>query len=786
MSKQAKIILFCCLYILGIIVYFSNILIIGTLAVFLCFFILFHKNIITFKHIIFLILIFIIGILNSAYNTQKGDDLSSYYDENCEITAKVLTIPSNSKSDKTSFYAKVFKVKSDNENLKDIKAKSYITLNDKEGNFKNIKIGDTLLIKGKIKQPLNAQNPSQFDYYKYLSHKKTFSLIYSDKWEIKARASDLNGKLLRKLNDVRTNIINIHSHNIQSPMLEILGGIIFGDDAVNPDEETKNKFINSGIFHILAASGMNVTLIFGIWFFFAKSLNLNYRFSILSGMALIIFYTCMTGFGPPIIRASLMLILILLGKLIDRKTSTITLLFLVAFLMLLYNPLMIFDIGFQLSFTVTFGLILTSPLVVFKFKFKPLNYILGACIIPVIAQIYAAPFQLFYFNTFSIYSVLSNIAIIPVLSIVSFLGFISSILSLINSISYKVCYYADLILNPLLIYITKVAGFFSNLPNAIIYLKKPALLQIILYFAIIIFITLIVNYKLYFKKIFITLSLIILCFLLSFISIPSKEFEILFFSVGNADAIMLKSMDNEYFMIDTGKFNYYSTNTQAKNIIIKYMRDKGIKKLNSLIVTHFDADHAGGSEDIINNLKVENIYITDIYENTQLSQRILENLKNKKYFVIKDEKIIYNKNNLKIKIIRPKGENIKTENQNSLIVACQYKKHNILFMGDGDINSFNTLPDYIKNHITIMKSGHHGAENTISEEMAKNTDLFIISTGKNVYNHPHPETLKILDKYKKLYYRTDYHNAIKVKFNKDKVQILLYSPIKNKFEKIKM
>ena len=124
----------------------------------------------------------------------------------------------------------------------------------------------------------------------------------------------------------------------------------------------------------------------------------------------------MTGFGPPIIRAFLMLTLILIGKLIDKETSTLSLLFIVGFLMLMYNPLMIFDIGFQLSFIVTFALILTAPLLIFNFKFKPLNYVLGACLIPIIAQIYAAPLQMFYFNTFAIYSVFANITIIPVSS----------------------------------------------------------------------------------------------------------------------------------------------------------------------------------------------------------------------------------------------------------------------------------------------------------------------------------------------------------------------------------
>ena len=70
-------------------------------------------------------------------------------------------------------------------------------------------------------------------------NKKVFSLMYVNKdWEIKSQADDLSGKFLRKLNDERSKIVDIHATNIKSPMLEILGGIIFGDDAVNPDDDT--------------------------------------------------------------------------------------------------------------------------------------------------------------------------------------------------------------------------------------------------------------------------------------------------------------------------------------------------------------------------------------------------------------------------------------------------------------------------------------------------------------------------------------------------------------------
>ncbi|MBQ8887596.1 MAG: DNA internalization-related competence protein ComEC/Rec2 [Candidatus Gastranaerophilales bacterium] len=785
MNKQAKVILFSSLYIIGIIAFFSNyvalfsFVVVATLLYFLI-----HKKLFSLKLFFVFISIFFIGILNSNLNLKYDDDLVSFADEYATVTAKVLTIPTNSHKDKTKFYAKVSAVETNTVEKTEIEAKTLVTINDSDENFKKIKIGDTLRINGKVKLPQNAQNPSQFDYAKYLQNKKTFSLIYSQNdWEIISKDTDIFDSFLRKLNDTRNNIIEIHAKNIKSPMLEILGGIIFGDDAVNPDESTKETFINSGIFHILAASGMNVTLIFGIWFFFARSLKLNYRFSIITGILLILFYTCMTGFGPPIIRATLMLTLVLVGKLIDREASTISLLFLVAFLMLLINPLMLFDIGFQLSFIVTFSLILTAPLLVFEFKFKPINYVLGACCIPLVAQLFAAPLQMFYFNTFTVYSVLANIAIIPVLSIVSFVGFISSIIALIKPISHQVCYFADIILNPLLVYIVKVADFFSCLPHSITYVQKPMLVQVILYFAIVISIICILREKVNSKKLKLSVVISFVLLVLTFIPIKNKTPEVLFFSVGNADSILLKSPANDYFMIDTGKVGYLNSATQAEYIMLKYFKDKGIKKLKSLIVTHFDSDHSGGTIDILKNLNVEKLYITDIYEDTQLSEKIIKYVKENNVPIIKPENIIeiYNKDNFIVTIIQPIGNQIKSENQKSLVVHCKYKNQNLLFMGDGDIETYKTIPKEYRTNVIVMKSGHHGAKDTVNEEMAKNTELFIISTGKNVYNHPNKQTLETINIANKKYLRTDYSNAIKIEFYDSICIVYSFSSKLNKF-----
>ncbi len=770
----------------GIIAFLSdNYMLMAIITLSACIYCCFFKKLFGYKHFIIFILIFMIGNFNSSFHLKYDDELASFADSNVNIEAKVISIPTNNIKDRTKFYANVTGIKTDEIQRENISAKSLITINDEDAKIKKIKIGDTLNLTGRLKVPSPSKNPCQFDYAKYLQYKNTFTLVYAEQdWTIISHATDFKGKLIRKLNDTKNHILSIHAQNVKSPMLEILGGIIFGDDAVNPDEEIKTSFINSGIFHILAASGMNVTLIFGIWFFFARNLRFNYRFSIITGILLILFYTLMTGFGPPIIRAALMLTLILIGKLLDRAASTLSLLFMVAFLMLLYNPLMLVDIGFQLSFIVTFALILTSPLLVFSFKNKALNYILGACCIPVIAQLYAAPLQMFYFNTFSMYSVFANIAIIPVLSIVSFIGFMSSMLAIIPAIAQPVCKIADFILNPLLFYIVSVAQFFSELPYSIKDVQKPMLLQIILYFIIIVSITCILRAKIKSKKILIALSVLILVFFLSFIKIPDKNPEIIFFSVGNADSALIKTPNRDYIMIDTAKSGYLNSQSQAKYIMIKFLKEKGIKNLKALILSHFDSDHTGGTVDILENINTETVYLTDVYEDTEISDSILKYIADNKInsVSIKGIQKIYDNDGFVITIIKPDGNEIKTENQKSLIVHCKYKDKNYLFMGDGDVKSFEALPDDFKNNITVIKSGHHGAKDTINSDMVNSSDLFIISTGPNPYNHPNPETIAVIDENNGKYLRTDYGNAVKIIQEKEKIKVYSYSPKYKKFK----
>ncbi|DAB14948.1 TPA: hypothetical protein CPT97_07685, partial [Candidatus Gastranaerophilales bacterium HUM_17] len=550
------------------------------------------------KYILIWILIFYFGIYNTTSRLKDTDELLNLAPVNSVISGQILSIPQNKGRDKTSFFFKVNKIEYDGNVREFDNEKVLVTLNTNE----KLKIYDYYKIKGRLSVPFKAGNPSQFDYGNYLRNFNVYAVFYGAKGaEPVFLNSDLSAreKVLQWINDYREKIISIHSNYLSSPNLEILGGIVFGDDAVSPPENIKQSFINSGLLHILAASGMNVAFIFSFFFFFLSALKVNYKVNISAGIVMVIVYSLMTGLGASVVRATFMLVFVLIGKLIDRDAHSISLLAFVAFLMLLYNPMYINDVGFQLSFIVTFGLLIMTPFLM-RGKNKFVNWVIGTVSIPIIAQLWVMPIQIFYFNNISLYSVFANIMSVPILSVISFGGFVSSLIATITP-SF-VCRCFDFVLNPMLTLLVNISDFWGKLPNAAIQTTHPSVFQIILYYAVLLLITALMDKNIrenYLKPIKLALPVLIVVLCLSQISFPNHNLEITAFDVGNADAFLIKTPDNKYLMIDTAKSGYNGGKSQAKMLILKYLMDRGINNIDTIIVTHFDNDHCGGAVDLM-------------------------------------------------------------------------------------------------------------------------------------------------------------------------------------------
>lgn len=737
-------------YILGIVGFFCDCSV-QTLTILTAILLLFLvKNYVGWRSALFWVAIFFVGYFNAELRIKNSDELCVIAPQNVSVSGQIVSIPDDGLKSRTRFFFQVDKVKFADK-VENVKAKTFVNVNG-NGDFN---IGDYYEIKGKLRVPSNVSNPSQFDYGKYLRNFNTFTTLFAQLDDCKQVNIQLKGskKFLRELNNLRQEIISEHAENIKSPNIEILGGIVFGDDAVSPPDYIKKAFINSGILHILAASGMNVALIYGIWFFILSKLKMPYRVNVVGGIFVVLLYTLMTGMGASVIRAAIILEFILIGKLFDRDADSIALLSFVALLMLLFNPAYINDVGFQLSFIVTFGLLVMSP-PLFK-KVNAPNWFSSSVFIPIIAQLWVAPIQMFYFNSFSLYSVIVNILILPFVTVISFGGFISSVLAMIKPIANVVCLVFDFVLNPFLSGLVWISDYFSKLPASLIVMPKPSLLQVLLYY---IFLMLIVAglKKGFNRKISFSCLFMVLIIFLSGVNF-SKSSELIVFDVKNADCMLYKTPKNKYFVIDTGKMAYGSGKSQLSYILGEYLKDKGIRNIEGLILTHFDSDHAGGAEDLIQDFNVEHIYVNSLKDKSRIARKIY------KYSpeLVRSGQEIYSESNLKITTYLA-GLDEEKENENSIMTLISEGDYNILLTGDAGVEAYQKVERYLPERIDVLKVGHHGARGVVNKEMIQrlNPEYSIISTGTNNYGHPNKVILNILSPTKIL--RTDRNNAIKI------------------------
>jgi len=731
------------------------------------------------KRILFLTFIFYCGFFITFCKIKNFDDLLPLAPLNSSFEGRVVSIPNSSDGEKYRFFMEVEQAGNDSVN-----GKALVSMNLSADDKSKLNIGEKIRISGNLRKPFSSTNPSQFDYSAYLRNFNCFTVIYSDGsgFKVLNDRTEIKWKFLQELNDTRNRILHTHSKYLKSPNLEILGGIVFGDDAVAPPDYIKNSFVNSGLLHILAASGMNVAFIYTFWFFILRFLGVPFKFRVFSGMLMIILYTLMTGLGPSVVRAALMLLFVLAGKMIDRDTHSVSLLSLVAVLMLIYNPAYINDVSFQLSFLVTFGLLTTANIAASKLDKIP-NWLKIPVLIPLVAQVWIAPIQMFYFNSFSLYSVFSNISTVSLLSVISFGGFVSSVLAIIPAFGDFVCRFFDFFMNYLLNILVWISDFFANLPHSLVQTTHPNVLQLVLYYIMLLAVTLLIKFDKYKASVVAVLTVSLVLFGTT-IKVPSHNLEIIAFDVQNADSFLVKTPQDKYFFIDTGKAPYKSGNSQAKIIMLKYLKDRGIKNLEGVIVTHFDNDHSGGTVDFLQNIGVKTLYLNSKDYSTQTSGNIFKTIattgQNTKFVKNNDE--IYTEDNLSIKTYKANLGGKNKSNDCSTITLLSYKTFDMLFMGDAGIDSFNQVKPGIPHNIEVLKVGHHGGPNVVDEAMLKHlgNEVSVVSTGINYFGHPNRGTLDTLRNTEIL--RTDLLNSIKISTDGNLYKIYNYEPHAKKYK----
>ena len=382
------------------------------------------------------------------------------------VEGRVLTEPRLTGEERIKFWFKPIQVQQSPP--KKVSGKLYVTL--PLSPEVNIYPGKNVSIKGVLYRPQTLKNPGGFDFKKYLDREGAFAGLKGLKIKVKNNQIEPNWGWWK----IRQRIINAQISGLGSPVGELVSSMVLGRRAVDLPQDIRDRFIKAGLAHILAASGFHVSLLLAV---VLKATNrLSEKSQFLIGISSLIIYVGLTGLQPSVIRATLMGVGALVGLLLDRKVIPLGSLLLAATILLLFNPLWIWDLGFQLSFLATFGLIVTVPAITKRLDWLPPT-IATIIAVPLAASIWTLPLICYVFNTVATYSILVNIISTPLVTIISLGGMISAIASLIIPILGSAI--ASFLLYPTLLLI-EITKLFTNLPGSALAIGKISLGSLLL------------------------------------------------------------------------------------------------------------------------------------------------------------------------------------------------------------------------------------------------------------------------------------------------------------------
>jgi len=712
-------------------------------------------------------IIFLIGIFN--YNLHSNPLTNNHIvnfieDRNSTIIGTVLDKEYYPNQDKTIFKIKAHQIESGD---KCIGTHGLVLVNTYLANCP-FKYGDVLEIKGKLEKPKGPMNFGEFDYGFYLAREKIFTCL--NVWQEKdiRKIGENNFNFLVFFSRLARNKIDeITNKTLPQPYNYLLAGMLLGEKGFIPPD-FKELFSEAGIMHILAVSGLHVGIIAMTLLAFLSLLQLPKNLKLFILILILFLYASITGFRPSVLRATIMFVLLITGKLINRNRNLNISLFFAAFIILLINPLNLYDAGFLLSFIVTFSIINLSPVLQDLFS-KIVIGIKNPLAVSLAAWIGIFPLSAYFFTKVSIIAIISNIFIVPLTGVAVILGLVTFFLGLVS------IFLADIIANInylMLNLIVLIAKSFASLPLAFVYVAQPSIMAIILYYLVVFFIIEIFYKKKLFPKekknaAFLVLAITLIAITVQVFS-PTDELEVNFINVGEGDCILINTPNTLNILIDGGG-TPQSDFDVGRKIVIPYLRRKGIGEIDLLILTHPHIDHLEGLLPLLREIKVNRVLDSGLPCNSLECQEFYSLIINKgiPYYKARPGDNFIFSNHLEILLLNPLYDVDYYEesdfNNASIVVKLFYKNANFLFTGDIEETAEEKLlvwQDILQSD--ILKVSHHGSATSTNLEFLAKVDpsIAVITVGKNNFGHPSENTIKKLEDRNIQIYRTDEDGTI--------------------------
>ncbi len=737
-------------------------------AVILLGFICLLKKLCNLKTIILISFSFFIagGVLFYNAKFQYTESFKEYYGSPIEMKGYIDSEIQESGNGKSSFVLKTEAVVYKN---KTIKTKNRILV---YVNKINNKIGyrTKICFTGIVEKPKSATNPGGFDYKRYLASIGISGRVYlQGASDIQVSGQKGGGYLHRLGYAIKNKVIHIISYSLDTNQAGLLEGMLIGyKDGL--DENAFTAFSKAGLTHIMVASGMNVAFIILPFTFIFKKLRMSNRSANIFTIFILVLFVFVTGFSASVVRAVIMGIIILTGRIIMREPDIYTSISAAALILLIINPYTLYDIGFQLSFGATLALVLFYQQIktFVEGKYIP-DFISDTLAATIAAQLGVIPVTLYYFNNFPTFSIISNILVVPLVEFVTIIGFIMVFTGLLNIYLAVIVGYVNNTFLSFILFVTEVT---SKIPFSLLKLPTPKPGMVLLYYLVIIYIFKGRNYlkdKKYVKQ-FITAIVIFAIIISGLRGVLPKPLEITFLDVGQGDSTFIRTAQGTKILIDGGgrAANSKSEFDIGESVMVPYILDRGTKKVDIVIASHGHSDHTEGLEAVLRKLSVGTVIVPDT--DGRGFEKINSICKDKNISVIKCKQgdRINLDNETVFEVLNPlpyKTDSIAQEdlNESSLVLKLVYKNVKVLFTGDSGIPSEESmLKQGLDLRADIIKVGHHGSPGSSSKDYIKavKAKYGVVSVGRNNFGHPSQYVIDTLEENGAKLLRTDENGAV--------------------------
>jgi competence protein ComEC len=567
--------------------------------------------------------------------------------------------------------------------------------------------GDRILLSGLLSQPSGSRNPGGWSYRKYLAAQGIHALV-SLKQELFLLEKDRSISIW----EIAYFLKGILRHRIQKALAPedqgLIQALLLGErGTLSPG--LKEAFVKTGTVHILAISGLHVGMIVWGLLFLLKFLRVPRRPRFLTAMVLTGIYALIASAGPAVMRAAIMAEIYLLGKLLGRSHLLLNSLSASVLAILFWNPLQILDIGFWLSFLSVLALILICPLFHPAIEgypqfFKETSSLIltSLSVLVVITPIVSSFFNLFYPVTF-----LANLAAIPLSSLLLGCAFLAAFLGPMGHWFWSDVHLLEIIFIGIVEKCAQIPGGFWFVPRLPVWI-------IVAYYCIFVLLISFPREAASFSKKgqLLALWFLFLNLLFWFPLLPrSGPLKVTFFDVGHGDAALVEFPKGETLLIDTGR---EKPRGEPLHPVIAYLRMRGIRFLDGVVLTHADQDHIGALDSLRKEVRIAQLWDNGFKDSAAADYRARFKQAGR-YRVLNQGDRLVTLSGVDLDCLNPPAKTLdqfKHRNDASLVLRLVDRRIAILFAGDVEGLGIETLLALPRDQLAcaFLKVPHHGSD----------------------------------------------------------------------------